>query len=308
MKRTVYTIGETVYDIIFHHGQIQAGRVGGSMLNSSVSLGRLGYNSCFVSEVGNDDLGELVIDFLERNKVNARFIDRFNEGKTPVALAFLDDQKNARYTFLKDYPSIRLQQHLPQVTENDIVMFGSFFSISPAVRATVLRFLKQAGEAGALVIYDPNIRKPRKNEIPELLPMIFENFALADIVRASHEDFQTIFGTDEADEASRIVKVYSDAALIFTRGSNGIKLFAGDCIREYSVPAIEVLSTIGAGDTFNAGIAKSLIDQSILKRGLSEISPNQWDQLIQTGISLSQEVCLSYDNYVSERESATNTI
>lgn len=306
MKRVVYTIGETVYDIIFQHGQIQAGRVGGSMLNSSVSLGRLGYDICFVSEVGNDDLGKLVIDFLKKNSVNTGFIDRFNEGKTPVALAFLDEVKNARYTFLKQYPEKRLQQQLPLVTENDIVMFGSFFSISPSVRATVLRFIRQAGEAGALVIYDPNIRKPHKNEIPELLPMIFENFALADIVRASHEDFQTIFGTDEADEASRIVKAYSDAALIFTRGSNGINLFAGDCNREYSVPAIEVVCTIGAGDTFNAGIAKSLIDQGILKRRLSEISPNQWDQLIQTGINLSQEVCRSFDNYVTGNQ-ASNT-
>lgn len=299
MKRTVYTIGETVYDIIFQHGQIQAGRVGGSMLNASVSLGRFGYDICFVSEVGNDDLGELVIHFLENNRVNTQFIDRFTGGNTPVALAFLDDEKNARYTFLKDYPSKRLQQQLPLVTENDIVMFGSFFSISPAVRATVLRFIRQAGKAGALVIYDPNIRKPHKNEIPELLPMIFENFALADIVRASHEDFVTIFGTESTEEASLIVKANSDAALIFTRGSNGINLFAGDCIREYRVPAIDVVSTIGAGDTFNAGIAKSLIDQGILKRGLSEISPNQWNQLIQTGINLSQEVCRSFDNYVT---------
>lgn len=301
MKRTIYTIGETVYDIIFQHGQLQAGRAGGSMLNSSVSLGRLGYEVCFISEVGNDDLGNLIIDFLKTNNVRTEFIDRFNEGKTPVALAFLDDQKNAKYTFLKQYPTKRLQQPFPIVSADDIVMFGSFFSISPAVRTPLLKFVQKASEAGAVVIYDPNIRKPHKDDIPELLPMIFENFKLADIVRASHEDFLTIFDSANAEDARQLLNAHSEAALIFTRGKDDVTLHSKAVIKHYKVPQTEVVSTIGAGDSFNAGIAKALIDQEIYKPDIKSLTPDQWDFVIQTGTDLSLEVCRSFDNYVERK-------
>jgi len=306
MKRTIYTIGETVYDIIFENGQIKAGKPGGSMLNASVSLGRLGYDVCFISEVGNDDLGKLIVDFLDENGVNTSFLDRFSDGKTPVALAFLDEQKNAKYSFLKQYPQKRFQQQLPVVTGNDILLFGSFFSISQEVRQPVLKFVQQAKAAGAIVIYDPNIRRPHKNDLPELLPMIMENFSLADIVRSSHEDFHTIFETENPEEAFRITNQEGKAALIFTQGAGGIHLFTPNYTNHFEVPEIEVKSTIGAGDNFNAGIAKSLIDQRITKTGLRNLTIAQWDQIIHTGIDLSQQVCKSYDNYVERKALPTS--
>jgi fructokinase len=301
MKRTIYTIGETVYDIIFQHGQIRAGRAGGSMLNASVSLGRLGYDVCFISEVGNDDLGNLIVDFLDKNGVNTSFLDRFTDGKTPVAFAFLDENKNAKYSFLKQYPQNRLQQQLPVITGNDILMFGSFFSISMEVRQPVLKFVQQAKAAGAIVIYDPNIRSPHKNDLPELLPLIMENFSLADIVRTSHDDFLTIFETENPEEAFRIINQLDKASLIFTQGAGGIHLFTPTYINYFEVPKIEVKSTIGAGDNFNAGIAISLIDLGITKPGLRNLTIAQWDQIIHTGIDLSQQVCKSYDNYVGRK-------
>ncbi len=299
MNRTIYTIGETVYDIIFEHGQIKAGKPGGSMLNASVSLGRLGYEVCFISEVGNDDLGGLIVNFLDENGVDTHYLDRFTDGRTPVALAFLDEHKNAKYTFLKQYPPKRFQHQLPVVTSDDIVLFGSFFSISPEVRQPVIKFVQQAKAAGAIVIYDPNIRSPHKNELPELLPMIFKNFASADIIRASHEDFLTIFATKSGDKAFQIVAKHSNAAMIFTHGAEEIYLFSAIGSKRYKVPEIEVASTIGAGDNFNAGIAKSLIDQGLTRSGLNTLSTEHWDQIIHTGIDLSQQVCQRFDNYVA---------
>jgi fructokinase len=299
MTRTVYTIGETVYDIIFQDGGIKAGKAGGSMLNASVSLGRLGLNVSFISEVGNDELGDLITGFLQFNKVSTEYIDHFTGGKTPVALAFLDNRSDANYSFYKSYPEQRLQQKMPVVSKNDIVLFGSFFSISPAVRKPVLNFIRQARSAGAIIIYDPNIRSPHKNELPELLPMIFENFALADIVRASYEDFETIFDIKNDTEAYNRVKKYGDAALIFTRGGGEISLFANGYAKNFAVPEIRVVSTIGAGDSFNAGLVLSLIRQKISRSGLKTMSEQQWQHVIETGTKLSSQVCQSFDNYYS---------
>lgn len=296
--RKIYTLGETIYDIIFSEGQIKAGKAGGSMLNASVSLGRLGMEVVFISEVGQDKLGDLIIKFLEENGIEARFIQRFTDGKTPVALAFLDENQNATYSFYKQYPNIRLNQPFPEVTESDIVLFGSFFSISPEVREPVVNFIRKARQAGAIIIYDPNIRKPHSHEVPAFLEMIFENMALADIVRASHEDFQVIFDIQDSEKAFEMVKKYSQASLVFTRGGESVDVFSAGFSRKYSVPKIEVVSTIGAGDNFNAGIAFSLVGQGILRKDLASLPPEKWDSIISSGISLSAEVCKSLDNYI----------
>ncbi len=302
MDRKIYTIGETVYDIIFQDNGIRAGKPGGSMLNASVSLGRLGFDVTFISELGKDNLGNLIINFLETNNVNTQYIDRFIDGKTPVALAFLDEIRNAHYSFYKNYPNQRLHQKMPVVSENDIVLFGSFFSISPEVRQPVLRFLRAAKSAGAILIYDPNIRNPHKSDLPHLLPFIYENFALADIIRASNEDFKTIFDSDDAGNVFQIIKKHGEAALILTRGGNSVSVFWGNDAVNYPVPEIQVFSTIGAGDNFNAGTALSIIEQNIFRSDLKMLSEKQWKAIVATGIKLSSSVCQSYENYYSPSE------
>lgn len=298
--RKVFTIGETVYDIIFSDGALQAGKPGGSMLNTSVSLGRLGVDVHFISEAGNDDLGELITGFLRTNHVGTQYFHRFDEGRTPLALAFLDADKNARYTFYKDYPPQRLRQRFPEVSANDIVLFGSFFSISPEIREKVKTFVEYAEKQGALIIYDPNIRKPHQKQIPGLLSMIRENLSLAHIVRASHEDFQVIFNVKTAREAFALTAEAGDAALIYTRSEKPVEVISKHFTGHYRVPVTKVKSTIGAGDNFNAGLIFSLLRQNIHASDLPGLTAIQWEKLIRTGIALSREVCKGFDNYISK--------
>ena len=85
--RRVFGFGETVLDIIFKDGQPVAAKPGGSVLNSFVSLGRLGWNPFFISEYANDDVGELIDTFLTGNGVNTHYVNRFSDGKSALALA-----------------------------------------------------------------------------------------------------------------------------------------------------------------------------------------------------------------------------
>ena len=300
MKRNIYTIGETVYDIIFDRSGMRAGKAGGSMLNTSVSLGRTELPVHFISELGMDDLGEQIIGFLNKNHVSTKFINRFENGQTPIALAFLDQSGNASYSFYKNYPDVRLQKPFPEVNKNDMVLFGSFFSLSPEVRKQVFGFLKQARTAGALIIYDPNIRKPKEKGIQDLLSMVFENFQMAHIIRASHEDFETLFGIDNPVEAGELVRKHSKASLIYTQAGERIVVYSGQEMIEYSVPHIDVVSTIGAGDNFNAGIITALYKKGLNQDGLKTIPPDFWQSIISLGIAFSQEVCGSYENYISD--------
>ena len=104
MKK-IYGIGETVFDIIFKDGSPQAGKAGGSMLNSVVSMGRAGLPVYFISEFAVDRVGDMINGFLVENGVNTSFVNRYCDGNTTLALAFLDDNNDASYTFYKNHHS-----------------------------------------------------------------------------------------------------------------------------------------------------------------------------------------------------------
>lgn len=98
--RKVYTIGDCVLDIIFENNIPVEAKPGGSFLNSSVSLGRLGINVSLISELGNDRVGNQIKNFLLENGVDIKHISYFSDTNSNLALAFLDENKNADYSFL----------------------------------------------------------------------------------------------------------------------------------------------------------------------------------------------------------------
>lgn len=296
----IYTIGETVYDIIFENEEIVSGKAGGSMLNASVSLSRAGCKVGFITELGNDKLGNTILNFLSTNHINTTFINRFDNGKTPVALAFLDKQKNATYSFYKQYPQERMPQPFPEIQKDDIVLFGSFFGVNPEVRDQVKRFVEHAKAAGAIIIYDPNIRHPKDHGMEMIIPMVFENFAFADLVRASHEDFKNLFDIDTPKEAHNLIHQHADAALIYTHSSDFVFVGADNYAKKFPVPKIEVVSTIGAGDNFNAGVIYALLENRIRRNDLTTLSQSTWEKIIGSGIKFSGAVCQSRENYIPE--------
>lgn len=295
--RKIFTIGETVLDIIFKNGQPVAATAGGSMLNTSVSLGRLGLPVHFISEYGNDPVGKQIDDFLKANTIDTQHVYRYQDGKSALALAFLDNSNNASYTFYKAYPQKRFDIAFPEISEDDIVMFGSIYAIAPEVRDVLHNFLQYARNRKALLYYDPNFRKAHLHELEQLRPSIIENMSLASIVRASDEDMEIIFGATDCNEAYKAVKPFCDT-LIYTASSNAVWLKTPHENLMLPTRKIEPLSTIGAGDTFNAGIAYGLFRHDVGLQSLPSVTATVWQELLSYGIDFATEVCLSYENYI----------
>ncbi len=297
----VFAIGETIYDIIFRQGIPEAARAGGSMLNSAVSLGRCGLEVEMITEVGEDRIGVLIQEFLTANGVETFLVAPVQGFKTPVSLAFLDEQGNAHYSFYKDYPEKRLNIAWPEPLPEDMVLFGSFYSLDPAIRAEIVPFIRAAGDSGALVFYDPNIRKNHLKEIRKLMPYIGENIALSSIVRGSEEDFMNLFGINGSEEIYNSIRSLGCHCLLLTRGEEGVVLLT-DSIR-MQLPALEtnVVSTIGAGDSFNAGIIYGLSRKGIKAQELSNVGERDWREIIGYGLEFAAEVCGGFENYISDR-------
>ncbi|MCT4647449.1 MAG: PfkB family carbohydrate kinase, partial [Carboxylicivirga sp.] len=273
--RRIFGIGETVLDIIFKNNQPVAAKAGGSSLNTLVSLARVDVPVNFITEIGRDKVGDNIMLFLIENGLNTEFVCRFDEGKSAIALAYLNEQNDAEYEFFKEYPKQRLQGQIPDFTADDIVIFGSFFGLNPAVRPRLLEYLQAARNNGAIIIYDPNFRKHHHQNREQLIPVIEENFRMADFVRGSDEDFMNIYGLTEPDEVYAKVAAHC-SNLIITAGSKGVYTYGTKHHQHYKVPIIDPVSTIGAGDNFNAGIIKALLECDIYKSDELVLSHSDW--------------------------------
>lgn len=295
----IYTIGETIYDVIFKNGQPVSATPGGAMLNTSVSLGRLGLPVSFISEIGMDRIGQTIMQFLNKNNVNTDSVCQFHEGKTALAMAFLDEKENANYSFYKIYPEERLNLSFPDFQSNDILLFGSFFSITKEVRDPLVKILKAAKKNKAILIYDPNFRKPHLKDLPVVKKYIHENISYADIVRGSNEDFELIFGTKNPDDTFNEISKNGCHVLNYTCGEKSVEVRTNELRLSFPVPFVNLKSTIGAGDTFNSGIIYRLFKDKIDKRDISLINAVDWKSIVSTATSFAAEVCQSYDNYIS---------
>ncbi|RGM50088.1 MULTISPECIES: carbohydrate kinase family protein [Bacteroides] len=298
--RKVIGIGETILDIIFQNEQPTAAVPGGSVFNGIVSLGRTGVPISFISETGNDHVGNIILRFMRDNNIPTDYVNVFPDGKSPVSLAFLNDRSDAEYIFYKDYPKQRLDVIFPRLAEDDIVVIGSYYALNPVLRDKVLELLDQAREKKAIVYYDPNFRSSHKEEALKLAPTIIENLEYADIVRGSQEDFFYMYNQCDAD------KIYKDKIKFYcpnflcTAGAEQISLRTKNISKEYAIPPLEAISTIGAGDNFNAGIIYGLLKYDVRYENLNNIDEATWDKIIRCGMEFAAEVCMSLNNSISK--------
>ena len=265
--RKVIGIGETVLDIIFKENKPVEAVPGGSIFNAITSLGRCGINTSFISEAGNDHVGKYIVDFLKDNGVNADNVTTFPDSKSPVSLAFLNDKNDADYIFYKEHPHHLLDFTYPEIKPDDIVIFGSFYAVNPMIRPQVLGLLDYA-----------------------------------DIVRGSHEDFATLYKKEDADKVYNAEISFYCKQFIYTQGSQPVEVRSGRTLKKsYPVLDTNVISTIGAGDNFNAGFIFGMLKHNITRADLEQgLTEEQWDKLINYALMFSADCCKDIFNYVSK--------
>ena len=177
-------------------------------------------------------------------------------------------------------------------------MVGSYYALNPVLREKILELLDQARDKKAIIYYDPNFRSSHKNEAMKLAPTIIENLEYADIVRGSLEDFFYMYGMQDADKIYKDKIKFYCPRFICTAGGDKVSLRTNQVSKEYPIEPLDAVSTIGAGDNFNAGLIYGLLKYEVRYRDLNNLNEEIWDKVIQCGKDFAAEVCRSFSNSV----------
>lgn len=248
--------------------------VGGAVFNSAIALGRLGAPAGFFSGLSSDLFGGQFRDALGASKVSSTYA---HTSPRPTTLAFVRlTNGQATYTFYDENTAGRMLtiEDLPKLgAEIEAMLFGAISLISEPAGSAYEEFMRREHESRVIML-DPNIRP---NFIPDKakhLRRIREMMAMADIVKLSDEDLKWF---DEAGSHEDVVRNWLDRGpklIVVTHGSEGAVGYSKAHKVTVMPQKVKVVDTVGAGDTFNAGILASLHEQGLLTKeaigGLSE--------------------------------------
>lgn len=298
--RTVWCMGETVTDIVFRGSTVISANVGGSALNTAVSLARAGVKTSFIGETGTDSAGVHILSFIKSEGVGTECLRSVSGIKSSVSLAYLDREGEAHYSFYADQ---RAPGELPKPSfqKGDILLLSSFFAVSPAYRSDVERILGEARRAGVIIFYDINLRAPHKGMMARLMPALRSNLSAATIVRAGGGDLKTVFGSSHSDSIYRAEIMSRCPRFVRTSSDKSVKIFDGGKLREkVDVEKVKSVSRIGAGDNFNAGFIYAMVRYGVTPEALDAgLSPSLWRKLTLSGLAFSRESCKRIGNYIS---------
>lgn len=239
---------------------------GGAVFNSAIALGRLGVPTEFFSGLSDDLFGDQISRVLAESGVGTRYAARSSR---PTTLAFVRLQHgHATYTFYDENTAGRMlsERDLPVLDDDtDAMLFGAI-SLIPEPCGSAYEALMQREHGRRVVMLDPNIRPGFIADRNAHLARMHRMIAMADIVKLSDDDLGWF---DEAGDAAQIAARWLERGarlVIVTGGSKGATAYSRAGPVTVESLRVDVVDTVGAGDTFNAGVLASLHDQGLLSK------------------------------------------
>lgn len=257
---------------------------GGGALNTAVALGRLGVPTGFLSALGTDFLGERLRRSLAQAGVDLSLCVAVAR---PCTLAFVDlAGGQPRYAFHDEGTAGRLfsRADLPaRITARCLVFGGISLAVEPCGNAYETLLLREAGQR--LTMIDPNIRPAVIGDDTGYRARLSRMMAAADIVKLSVEDLHWLAGGGADSLVDGLIGA-GVALVLVTDGAAGAQAVTATARVSVPAPRVTVVDTVGAGDTFNAGVLSSLHRAGALSRAaVRSLDESALRAVLQRGIA-----------------------
>ena len=240
---------------------------GGAVFNTAIALGRLGTPVEFFSGLSSDLFGTQLRAALSASEVGTRYAHISGQPTTLAFVHLVDGQ--ATYSFYDENTAGRMlgEAALPELGDDvDALLFGAI-SLIPEPCGGTYEALMRREHRRRVTMLDPNIRPGFIPDKARHQHRIRRMMAMADIVKLSDEDLKWFAEAGSTDDIAARWLTSGPKLVIVTAGGDGATAYTGRAKVSVKPERVKIVDTVGAGDTFNAGVLASLHEHELLSKG-----------------------------------------
>ena len=257
---SIWVCGEVLIDIL-PTGPV----VGGGPANTAKSLARLGYDVDFIDGISTDAYGVSAKKELSRDGVGLR-LSLTSDKPTCTATVTLDSKGSASYEFLIDgtatfdFNSSWLPD--PERLKPSVLHIGTLVTIIEPGASVLFDWALKVGEF-APIVFDPNIRPSVMGDRAKYAAAVEKWVSISSIVKVSDDDIAWLYPDDSLDGVAHRWIEAGVSCVVITRGPKGLIGITASGMEEVDGVKVDVVDTVGAGDTVGAIVVEGIIKHSV---------------------------------------------
>ena len=271
----VFAIGELLVDMISDDYDADnscnkySRYFGGSPANITMNIKRLGGNPIISASVGNDRLGEFLINNLKKNNINTEFINKVNNSTSMVLVTKSKETPLPIFYRSADY-NLEYNEDIGSILKNSKIVHFSCWPISQSKSRKMIEIvIEEARKNNVLIGFDPNYHEMIWEEGHDGIEYIKNLIGKIDIIKPSEVDAERIFGPDTPENHVNKFIECGAKLVIMTLGKYGAIVSDGTKTIKFNTLATEVIDTTGAGDAFWGGFYTAITSNYTLKEALN---------------------------------------
>jgi len=261
-----------------------AAHPGGAALNTAIALGRLGATVGLFAGVSNDLFGKKLTCALDDSHVTQNYLVRSDR---PTTLAFVElSNDDAQYAFYDENTAGRMltPDDLPDLNDVDALLLGGISLVEEPCGST-FEALMQRESSRHVTMIDLNIRPSFIQDEHAYRMRIDRMVSMADIVKVSDEDLQWLDDNTDSEIFARSLLEKGPELVCLTQGDKGVTAYSKNGKIHVSAQNVAVADTVGAGDTFNAGMLAELQSSGALtKKNITNLKPVEIEAALTLGV------------------------
>ncbi|MGA0268927.1 MAG: carbohydrate kinase family protein [Ilumatobacteraceae bacterium] len=256
----VLVFGEALIDLIVTDGGAVEAVCGGAPFNAARALGRLGVETAFVGAISEDRFGDDLFSRLTDDGVHVDHVRR-TTAPTTLALAELSDDGSASYRFYVDGTAARETAGDDVHVEEGWILTGGLGLVLPPVANHIAQLVAERPPT-TLALIDINCRPLVITQPDEYRARLNTVVAAADVIKVSDEDLKYLYPELDAIAAAHRLLEEGPKAVVVTAGSSPVEILTSKGSTQVAVPHVDIVDTVGAGDTFCAGFVAWWVQRS----------------------------------------------
>jgi fructokinase len=293
----ILVCGEALMDV-FETASTASGltldaRIGGSPLNVAIGLARLGQRCMFFGGVSNDFLGQRLVKAMLEEGINTDALIRL-DAPTTLVMVGLAALGKPIYQFLGAGAADRQlrPEHLSGLpTAPRAIHLGSYCTVVEPTAST-LEALVLTHSRSSVIAFDANVRPGFEPELAKWRARFEFMIGHASILKFSDEDLELLFPAGGPEQIAQRCLAAQPALVILTRGADGATAWTRQGRIDVAAPAIELVDTVGAGDSLQAAVIAWLGERGLLtKPGIATLGTSQTSELLKFAVMVAATTC-----------------